>query len=129
MPNHFAVLAALHAERSLSRPQLAHRTGLSRPTVTLVVEDLLTRGMLEETEPAAGRRATGRPPRLLTLAPRSAYAIGVEFERDHVGWVLCDLHGAPVAGGRRAIDPDAGAARSVRLVAGLVDRGLQAAGV
>jgi predicted NBD/HSP70 family sugar kinase len=131
--NHLLVLEALRAHPASSRPDLVRLTGLSRPTVSALVDELLAHAMLEEQaagEPGGPERpAMGRPPRLLRLAPTAAYAIGLEFERDHVGWVVCDLSGRALAGARRAIAVDAPSAESIELVASLVERRLATAGI
>jgi predicted NBD/HSP70 family sugar kinase len=126
--NHLLVLEAVHAGPELSRPELAQRTGLSRPTVSGVADELIASGLLEERV-SGPRRGTGRPPRLLALAPQAGYAIGLDFGRDHVGWVVCDLAGTALAGGRREVAADASAAENIELVAGLVEDGLEALAV
>ena len=48
------VLTLVHRHRALSRAELTRRTGLSRSTVKDLVEELVDRGLVEES-PAARR--------------------------------------------------------------------------
>ena len=90
------VLEALSQNRSLSRGELAHQTGLARPSVGSVIFDLIRAGLVAETaDKATPAIRTGRPPQLLSLVPTAAYALGVDIGHDHVRVVLTDFIGSP----------------------------------
>ncbi|AQA04336.1 sugar kinase [Mycobacterium sp. MS1601] len=55
-----SVLTLVHHHRALSRAELTRRTGLSRSTVKDLVEELVTRGLVEES-PAPAIAQVGRP--------------------------------------------------------------------
>lgn len=89
--NRARVLEILLHERVLSRPELAKRTGLSRATVALLVDDLLAAGLVRER--GLGDSGGGRPPVMLEFNPQAALALGARL-RDHAwGMVLTDLDG------------------------------------
>ena len=59
---------------TISRPELAAKTGLSRATISILVEELLVRGLVEES--GFGDSRGGRPPVILRFNPDAACAIG-----------------------------------------------------
>src|SRR5882724_2839801 len=86
------VLRALADSPVLSRAELVQRTGLARATVGSVVDDLIAAGVVRKTtESAPAGARIGRPPQLLSLEPRAAYAAGLDIGHDHVRVILTDL--------------------------------------
>jgi N-acetylglucosamine repressor len=67
----FEILQSAH---SISRPELAQRTGLSRATISLLAEELLETGLAVESGFADS--SGGRPPMILRFDPDAAYAVG-----------------------------------------------------
>jgi glucokinase-like ROK family protein len=59
---------------SISRPELAQRTGLSKATISLLVDELLQTGLVVES--GLGDSSGGRPPLMLRFDPDAAYAVG-----------------------------------------------------
>jgi predicted NBD/HSP70 family sugar kinase len=69
-PSDRQLLGALGRHGALGRSQLAALSGLPRTTIADAVARLQRRGLVIEREaPVAGRPRTGRPPRLVALAP------------------------------------------------------------
>jgi predicted NBD/HSP70 family sugar kinase len=102
-----------------TRAQLALDVGLTKATVSTLVDDLISSALVIEREPAAGLR--GRPGSRLELNPDGAAAIGVEIDVDRTSACLLDLTGAVRA--RRSIlyDNSSGSPRvALRRVAQLV---------
>ncbi len=85
------VLRLVRSAGALSRADLAERTGLTRPTVSAVVAELLEEGWVEEI--GTGESSGGRPPILLRFNPRARWVIGAELGAGHVRAVLADLTG------------------------------------
>ena len=85
--------------RSISRAELARQSGLSAPTVSTIVDQLLERGILVEvaTAPSNG----GRPPVLLSIDPKAGYVIGIKLRGDGLTTVVCDLDAEVIASRRR----------------------------
>ena len=96
--NRLRVLETLYRHPAISRIELANRTGLSRATVSSLVEELRVAGVVDEGEVNGDRpRNTGRPPILLSLVPGAAFAVGLDLGHQHIRVAVCDLSGAPVA--------------------------------
>lgn len=92
---HNLALAFRHimsAERPVSRVELAHRTGLTRPTITRIVAELLAGQLIAESGPARSRNA-GRPRVGLTLSTRGPAGLGLDIRADRLAACLVDLTG------------------------------------
>jgi len=87
--NRFAILHAIRDAGTISRVDLARRTGLSQATVTGITAELLGEGML--LEQPMGRSEGGRRPVPLALNPVGAYTVGVHLSVDQICVVLMDL--------------------------------------
>ncbi|MFZ5817825.1 MAG: ROK family transcriptional regulator [Bacillota bacterium] len=88
------VLRLIRSAGSISRADLAEQTGLTRPTVSAVVAELLEEGWVEEV--GTGESSGGRPPILLRFNPQARWVIGAELGAGHVRAVLADLSGQVV---------------------------------
>ncbi|WP_350275008.1 ROK family transcriptional regulator [Kribbella sp. HUAS MG21] len=78
--NQERVLAVLRAQGELTRAQLTERTGLSRATLSSIVQDLLAADVLTETASGGdGQRGRGRPVTVLTLNPKGGLALGMDL--------------------------------------------------
>ena len=87
-----------------TRTELAEYTGLSRPTVSAVADELVQAGIVVQHEDAQPR--TGRPPVLLSLASGAAFAVGVDMGHAHVQVAVCDLSGELLGHRRSLADVD-----------------------
>ena len=116
------VIEALFRRPGSSRTQVGEATGLSRPTVTAVLDELERAGILEQRPVAEdeGPRPTGRPPIQIRLAPRAAFAVGLDFGHRHVRAAVCDLSGRPVADDWSEAEVDSAPAASLDLAHDLV---------
>jgi predicted NBD/HSP70 family sugar kinase len=122
------VIEALFRHPGSSRTQVGVESGLSRPTVAAVLDELESAGMVEqraEPDDETRPRRTGRPPIQVRLAPRAAFAVGLDFGHRHIRAALCDLSGRPVADDFSEAEVDGAPAASLDLAHELV-RGLLA---
>jgi predicted NBD/HSP70 family sugar kinase len=86
------VLQHIAGEGPLSRARIASLTGLTRATVSSLVDDLMQASLVTELGPRAGG-GIGRPGRALT-ANRSSYAgLGLEVNVDYIAVCVTDLAG------------------------------------
>lgn len=139
------VLRALSEESALSRAELVELTGLARATVGSVIDDLIDAGLVRKTTEAdtlgartgrsqsavasaAATARTGRPPQLLSLEPRAAYAAGLDIGHDHVRAVLTDLVGTVLWDGSVQLDVDGDPESALSSAATLLDRAIDEVG-
>lgn len=81
--NERRILEAIQRGGPSSRATLARQSGLTPPTVSKVVESLLTRGLVEERDQDRrdlDRPPLGRPHKLVTMATTSAVVLGVVID-------------------------------------------------
>ncbi len=81
-----------NSENPPSRAATATLTGLTRATVSALVDDLIAGGLLTELEPAP-RAGAGRPAAGLALAPDGAAGLGLEINVDYLAACVVDLRG------------------------------------
>jgi predicted NBD/HSP70 family sugar kinase len=89
--NERTVLDAVRADGPISRAEVARRTGISRPTVSLVLRSLLEDGLVRETARDPGRPHYGAV--YYEADPEAAIVLGVDFGARGVRMALCDLGG------------------------------------
>jgi predicted NBD/HSP70 family sugar kinase len=111
-----------------SRAEIARRTGLSRSTVSSIVADLQSRGLVVDRETGATEAiGSGRPPALIALDSSAGLAVGIDFGKRHLAVALADLSHEILAerwvlmGDDYAADD--GMRRAVELVERVLDEG------
>src|ERR1019366_1287432 len=119
------------ASRRLSRAQLAALTGLTKATVSTLVDALMDAQLVVERDPERG--LIGRPGSPLSLNPQGPAGLGMEINVDYVSCCVVDLTGAvrfrgTVVGDNRLLRPEVVLRRAVR-AASLVWRKADAAGL
>ncbi len=82
----------LDAPTPVSRADISAATGLTRATVSALVDHLLEVGFVAELEPVAAQRA-GRPAVPLVPARGTVAAVGMEINVDYLGVRALDLGG------------------------------------
>jgi predicted NBD/HSP70 family sugar kinase len=95
--NRLLILNSVRVPGPITRVAVAHRTGLSRTTVSSIVDELLAdnllfEGQTVEAAPTGGRRAT-----LLHFNADAGYVIGIDMGRSHLTLLLTNLAGEIVA--------------------------------
>ncbi|TDD14237.1 ROK family transcriptional regulator [Nonomuraea diastatica] len=80
------------ADRPISRTELANATGLTRPTITRIVEELLTGRLITESAVTHNGRA-GRPRVGLTLSKTGPAGLGLDIRADGLAACVVDLTG------------------------------------
>lgn len=86
-----AILSVLFDSEPLTRPELAARTGFSRPTVADAVRRLVDVGLLDEAGVRRGR--LGRVPTTYGVAGTAGYVIGVDIGGSNLRIAVADLTG------------------------------------
>ncbi|MEN4714385.1 ROK family protein [Pantoea agglomerans] len=87
--NQKRVMTQLRKLRVTSRQDLAETLTLSKNTVSLIIDDLLEQGLIEELGPVSVASA-GRPKIGITLRPEKLKSAGIMVERNVIHWRVCD---------------------------------------
>jgi predicted NBD/HSP70 family sugar kinase len=88
--NRQIVLNYVRERSPISRAEIAHEIALQRSTVSLIVNELMGEGLVEEVE---GESTGGRPPFLLRLRAAGPVAVGVDVGTTQTVIATCDLGG------------------------------------
>ncbi|GIH15450.1 transcriptional regulator [Rugosimonospora africana] len=126
------MIESIYRHPASSRADIARRTGLSRATVSTVVEELGKAHLVHEqdaTDDADRQRGNGRPPTLLSLVPRAAFAVGIDIGHQHVRVTICDLAGEPIADEWSRAQVDDAPAQTLDLAHDLVRQAMRDAAV
>ena len=89
--NALGILALLRECGSCSKADLVRASGLSAPTVTNVVKDLLTENLIESL--GEGESSGGRPPDIIRFKAERGCILGVEISAESISFLLTDLNG------------------------------------
>lgn len=89
--NKKAVLNKIRLHGSISRADIAKETGLTRPTVTNIVKELIREDLVEESH--LGESSGGRKPTLLRLNGSGYYVIGVDAGTNVIEAAICNIFG------------------------------------
>ncbi|WP_075859752.1 ROK family transcriptional regulator [Carboxydothermus pertinax] len=85
------VFWAIYRAGEISRVELAEVTGLTKPTISFVVERLLNHGLIIQT--GYGQSTGGRKPEKLRINPAGAYFIGVKIGNKGITGIVTNLLG------------------------------------
>jgi predicted NBD/HSP70 family sugar kinase len=127
--NRDKVVQALQVLGVASRADIARRTKLSRSTVSSIVADLMSDGIVVDRE-NGGREASGsgRPPALIALDASAGLALGIDFGKRHLAVALADLSHDILAETWVAMADDYAADEGMGKAVDLVERVLDEAG-
>lgn len=89
--NNRLILKSIYDNPEISRADIARLTGLTRTTVSDVVSDLMTDGLVEEV--AVGPSAGGKPPILLNVIDDSRTMIGIDLANSEFRGAIVNLRG------------------------------------
>jgi glucokinase len=89
--NALSILALLRECGSCSRADLVRASGLSAPTITNVVKDLLSENLVEPL--GEGESSGGRPPDMIRFKAERGCVLGVEITAESISFLLADLNG------------------------------------
>ena len=120
-----AVLEALLDSVPLTRPELASRTSLSRPTISEVVRRLVDSGLIVDAGVRRGR--PGRVPTYYRLAPTAGYVVAIDVGGDNLRVAAADMSGALCFEQRQATRAT-GASRVAAQAARMIRSATRAAG-
>lgn len=90
--NNTLVLRVIRQHGPLARVAIARRTGLSRTTVSSIVDGLLAEGVVREGETLSAAPSGGRRPTLVHFNESAGVILGVDIGRTHFTLLVTDLH-------------------------------------
>jgi predicted NBD/HSP70 family sugar kinase len=102
--NRAQILNRLRLQRAVSRATLATQTGLTRSTISRIVDELIEEKLIHEI--ASSKKDRGRPSVLLSLNPNCGSAIGLEFGVHFISVLLTDFLSTPIWRKRIALTDD-----------------------
>ncbi|OXM85334.1 ROK family transcriptional regulator [Paenibacillus rigui] len=104
LENRTQVLTLLHQESLLSRVELAERTGLTKQTVTNIIQELLSQELVAEDSTREGDSA-GRRPILLRLRRESLFSAGIQVTRKYIRGLILNHDAAVLYETETLLDP------------------------
>jgi predicted NBD/HSP70 family sugar kinase len=115
--NECVVIESVRLSGTITRGEIAHRTGLTQQSVSRIARSLIDRGILVED---AQRRATsGKPRTPVRLCGTAAHALGLHIDPEVLTAVVIDLDGAIVCTCTRPVNADTDPAEFVAQVVAL----------
>ncbi|MDO5518308.1 MAG: ROK family transcriptional regulator [Clostridium sp.] len=85
------ILTHIINEGPISRATLAKMLGLTKATVSVIVQELIDKQLVVES--GSDNTSRGRKPILLTFNPHCGYVITIDLEEDHLTLMTCHLNG------------------------------------
>ncbi len=125
--NQSIVFNLIMEHSSISRTDLARRSDLPAATITRIVGEFLSAGLISEraTEESRG----GRPPVFLSINPSAGYVVGIKLREDSMTIAICDLSCTIIYSVDEPIDGEAIPHRVVAAMAEGVKRCVSAASI
>ncbi|WP_329031831.1 ROK family protein [Streptomyces sp. NBC_01725] len=124
--NECVVIETVRLSGTITRGEIAHRTGLTQQSVSRIARSLLDRGIL--IEDAQLRATSGKPRTPVRLRGAAAHALGIHIDPELLTAVVIDLDGAIVCTRTRSVSADTDPAEFVERVAALGRETLAEAG-
>src|ERR1700754_2990844 len=115
-----AILETIFSEGPITRPEIAERTNISKPTVSAVVERLVQAQLVRAAGERPGRR--GRTPLAFTVNSAAGFVVGIDIGSTRLRVAAVDIYGAALKeleletsrGGPRAVEEQiTGAVRQI----------------
>ena len=120
------IFRAIRDSGPISRAQLAQITGMTKPGVTNIVDELLERGLLSQGAEES-RKNRGRPGVLLTINAQATSIIVIELRAFHTAVVAFDLLGQEFYRERATTSDNLTPAERVTEVQPMLERSIQSA--
>ena len=103
------IFRLIHSGKNDSRLELARKADLSASSITAIVNRLINKGLVVESEPAASH--LGRRPIPLQIRKDLAYLVGLDLGSFHLRVVITDINGEIVYKSKTRTEMEAGRER------------------
>lgn len=127
--NRLQILEALRSSGSASRADLARKTGLSRSTVSSLINGLIADGLVLDRDETRSSAQGGRPGALLSLDRSAGTALAVDFGHSHLRVAVADLSWEILAERAELMDVDGSATAALDAAVRLTHEVLDEAGL
>jgi len=87
--NKIRIITLIRNNKGISRAEIAKMSGLSAPTVSRIVEDLIAEGLVREI--GEGESRGGRRPKMLKFSGKHNFIVGVDLGTTNIYGVLSDF--------------------------------------
>ncbi|SSC14084.1 ROK family protein [Mesotoga infera] len=87
------VMRIVRCEGLISRADISRKSGLSKPVVSVVVNNFISQGSIVEAKEGESSRKGGKKPILLSFVPDYKYIVGVDVGGNKLISILSDLDG------------------------------------
>ena len=123
-----AILRTIYHLGPVKRSQIAEYLGLTMPTITINVNEMIARGIVRETGLAASRGSSGRRARPVNIVPESRHFIGIEMQGSRWAVCLLDFRGKALFA-ESGDSPHQGYDENIQSVCRVIRRALSASGL
>jgi predicted NBD/HSP70 family sugar kinase/biotin operon repressor len=123
------VIETLRTTGSMTRSELARKTGLSRTTISTLLNELIEQGLVAEASDDGGRRGAGRPATVVRLDHSAGAAVSIDVGARHLAVAVGDLAHRVMAERWTQLPPDHRGEDGMDHAAKLVREMLDEAGV
>ena len=90
------IMRIVRNEGLISRADISRKSGLSKPVVSVVVNNFISQGSVVEVKEGESSNRGGKKPMLLSFVPNYKYVIGVDVGGNKLISILSDLDGKVV---------------------------------
>src|SRR5256885_6254538 len=113
------VMEILRMHGRISQADIARATGLSRTTISTLINELKDEGLVSDVDTRSGHARGGRPGVQLVLRNPSRVVVGIDFGHSHVAIAVADLGHNVLAERRYELDVNREAGRALDVAAGM----------
>ena len=127
--NRQRVMEILRMHGRISQADIARATGLSRTTISTLINELKDEGLVSDVDTRSGHARGGRPGVQLVLRNPSRIVVGIDFGHSHVAIAVADLGHNVLAEHRSDLDVNREAGRALDVAATMFAEVLSEVGV
>src|SRR5437762_5141629 len=127
--NRQRVMEILRMHGRISQADIARATGLSRTTISTLINELKDEGLVSDVDTRSAHARGGRPGVQLVLRNPSRVVVGIDFGHSHVAIAVADLGHNVLAEHRSDLDVNREAGRALDVAATMFAEVLSEVGV
>ena len=96
--NRSLILGFLRNIETTHRAEIAKKLNLTKATVTVIINNLINKGLVKELGEGESQKTGGRRPVLITLNKSNSYIIGIDIGKTNTVVAISNLKGISVIG-------------------------------